>query len=45
MMITKTNKLSTDRLFSTMYPAKNWAPKLDPYAAVNHSPYPTATAI
>ena len=31
MMITKTNRLSTERLYSVMYPAKNspayWPPK------------------
>jgi hypothetical protein len=30
MMITKTNRLSTERLFSTIQPAKYWVPASPP---------------
>ena len=42
MMMTKTNRLSTDSEYSVMYPAKN-SPAADP-PAKNQSPIPNATA-
>ena len=45
MMITKTNRLSTDRLFSTMYPAKYSAPYPHPARLAKTRPKTTATAM
>ena len=45
MMITKTKRLSTDRLFSTMYPAKYWAPYPHPARVAKTRPKTTATAM
>ena len=43
MMIRKTNRLSTDRLFSTTQPAKYSAPVADPASHHRTSPKTTAT--
>jgi hypothetical protein len=45
MMMTKTKRLSTDRLFSTMYAAKYWTPKSAPAMAPNTTPNAIATPI
>ena len=45
MMITNTNRLSTDRLFSTTYPAKYCAPASQPAIVPNTTPNTTATAM
>ena len=44
MMITKTKRLSTDRLFSTMYPAKYCPPNSQPAIEPKTTPKPIATA-
>jgi hypothetical protein len=44
MITTNTKRLSTDRLFSTMWPAKYWAPNPQPTSTPNTTPNPIATA-
>ena len=45
MMITNTNRLSTERLFSTMQPAKYWVPKSPPACQAKSIPKAMATAM
>ena len=43
MMITKTKRLSIDRLFSTAYPVKYWTPKSHPETRPRPIPKASAT--
>ena len=45
MMIRNTNRLSTERLFSTTYPAKYCVPRSQPATSPNTTPNNIATAM